>query len=106
MQTPEQEKLFLMNAVNDVPSIYHTQRLAKLHNEKRNAHLQILDLFVDYLLIRNIITIISCVQRYRGEKYFPVSCFWDVGWISSSVEPNESQIASCAEKRTPVGKSS
>ena len=37
----------------------------------------------------------------NGEKYFSV--FLAFRWISSSVEPNESQIASGAAKRTAVG---
>ena len=64
------EKLFLINAVIDVPSIYRTQWLAKLLlNQKRKAHLQI-DLFVDQLqMSQNISYHESLInQRYSDDR--------------------------------------
>ena len=66
----QREKLFLMNAVIDVPSIYRTQWLAKLLlNQKRKAHLQI-DLFVDQLqMSQNISYHESLInQRYSDDR--------------------------------------
>ena len=79
------EKLFLMNAVIDVPSIYRTQWLAKLlPNQKRKAHLPF-DLFVDQLqMSQNISYHESLInQRYSDDRIDTIIYRYSGNWMDA-----------------------